>query len=243
MSLYQNIAAHYETIFPLNQAAVRFVLDNAPSPCVRVLDVGCATGAMARHLAATGMAVVGIDPEAHMIDKARRLAEERAVSVEFHVRGMADIGNLPVEQVFDLGLCLGNTLPHLIDPSIRVDFLTKLRQRTRKGGMVMVQVVNFDRWTGSGAMEFPLLERDGFQFMRHYRKTADPHVVTFETEMVFPNGCRLSGQYDLFVLTRETLVHEILEAGFDQFRVMGDFSSGPWSPNAPATILTATNTG
>ncbi len=57
----------------LVQAFARFV---AIPPHSRVLDVGCGTGSLARHLARDGQTVTGIDSAPLMIDRAQYLATE-----------------------------------------------------------------------------------------------------------------------------------------------------------------------
>lgn len=243
MTMYRSIAGYYEQIFPLNKDAARFVVMQVPDPGIRILDVGCGTGAMARYLAKAGRTIVGIDPERDMIGEARRLAAERQVPVTFHVLGMEDLETWTDGRSFDLGLCLGNTLPHLTDATVRAGFLKSLQTRIRTGGKVIIQIVNFDRWTGAGSMTFPVLERNGFRFIRSYRQTEHPEIVTFETELTTPDGSTVSGISDLAVLKKQILEQELLKAGFDSIQVMGDFGGGPWSADSPATILTAGNPG
>jgi malonyl-CoA O-methyltransferase len=87
---------------------------------LRVLDVGCGTGRHALPLAAQGAEVVGLDPTAEMIDRAREKAQARGISLDLRRAGIdalpADLGQ------FDLVLCC-LVLSHVSDLSSAVEGL------------------------------------------------------------------------------------------------------------------------
>jgi ubiquinone/menaquinone biosynthesis C-methylase UbiE len=78
----------------------------APRPGERVLDVACGTGIVARRVAArrgpTGT-VVGLDLNPHMLAVARAVADQEALSIEWH-EGRAEDLPFP-DRSFDLVLC------------------------------------------------------------------------------------------------------------------------------------------
>jgi SAM-dependent methyltransferase len=74
----------------LRLAAVRELVD--PRPGERILDLGCAAGAITHFLSELGAETVGVDAEPRAIEKARELFP----GLEFAV---ADVGELPFEDV------------------------------------------------------------------------------------------------------------------------------------------------
>jgi ubiquinone/menaquinone biosynthesis C-methylase UbiE len=96
----------------------------------RVLDVGCGSGGLARHLARDGHTVTGIDTDPLMIDRAQELAADRPGSVTF------EIGN--VQQVrfadasFDAALAT-NVIFLLPEPRAGLLEMTRV---VRPGGVV-----------------------------------------------------------------------------------------------------------
>lgn len=65
----------------------------------RVLDLGCGTGHNAVVLARAGAKVIGVDPGADRLARARDRAEEVAVRVELHQAGLAELAFLRSDSV------------------------------------------------------------------------------------------------------------------------------------------------
>lgn len=110
-----------------------------PSPR-RVLDVGCATGAMGRYLADTyGAEVWGIEYDGAMAELAR--ASLRAV---FHADlNRVSVASLPHEARYDLIVC-GDVLEHLVDPWTA---LRELAALLAPGGRFAVSLPNVGHYT------------------------------------------------------------------------------------------------
>jgi SAM-dependent methyltransferase len=95
-----------------------------------VLDVGCGTGGILRLIAAAGIGErwVGVDPSEGMVEKARALAEEAGLSIEFR---QGDILDPPrAEERFDL-ICACHMLYHVPDIDTAV---ARCVQRLAPGG-------------------------------------------------------------------------------------------------------------
>lgn len=144
------------------QAAVYEVMNDWPSrlalelPFIRraleqthartVLDVACGGGHHAIALAFEGYAVSGADLSAEMVDLARRNAAQADVSIRFEQTGFADIGTR-FNMTFDAVLCLGNSLPHVLTEADQLEALTAMHGRLRRGGVLVLQNLNYDsRW-------------------------------------------------------------------------------------------------
>lgn len=114
------------------RAARRLAELAAPVAGEQVLDVGCGTGLVARHLA-TGVApegrAVGIDPSAPMLAVARRRSGGRAVFLEMAAEKMF----FP-DQSFDL-ITLGQSLPFVDDPDA---VLAEAFRVLKPGGRIVV---------------------------------------------------------------------------------------------------------
>jgi SAM-dependent methyltransferase len=132
------------------------ILRSAPAP--RVLDLGCGTGEHARHLAAKGFSVVGIDSSESMLSKAREAPVPEGV--EFVAGDIADVEAL-TSGSFGAALCLGNTLPHLHDASGLARLFAGLRARLLPGGPVVIQVLNYEKIFQQKQRFLPLNFKDG----------------------------------------------------------------------------------
>ena len=125
----------------------------------RVLDVGCGTGHHAIALAQRGLEVVGVDPLREMLDQARINARRAGVGIEFVEGGFGELASLGLGQ-FDALICTGNALPHVegidrLDPVLE-DFGAVLR----RGGALVVHLLNHERLLKSRQRSLPPVIRD-----------------------------------------------------------------------------------
>lgn len=103
---------------------------------VRVLDVGCSSGYLARPLAERGCVVVGLELDEAAAEQARRWCEEVMV-------GDVERMELPFERdSFDVVLC-ADVIEHLRDPEA---FLARVRPLIRPGGRLVLSTPNVANW-------------------------------------------------------------------------------------------------
>lgn len=112
----------------------------------RVLDIGCATGSLARVLVERGCSVSGVEADADAAEQARPLLEQLVVGdVE-----KLDLGELFAEHGFDVVL-FGDVLEHLRDP---IAALRQARPLLVPGGSVVISIPN----VAHGAVRLALLK-------------------------------------------------------------------------------------
>ena len=118
----------------------------AGRPAVRVLDVGCGEGWLARALAAMGAVVTGIDASAPLIDVARASGG----TVDYACVSYAQLESDPsvMEGPFDLVVCNFALLDDRAAP-----LLTALARRLPAAGVILVQTVHPWAAVGDGPYE------------------------------------------------------------------------------------------
>lgn len=131
-------AERYERKFV--DVAKELGIDELVSPVVhlieneRVLDLGCATGWQARHLAARGCTVVGVEVDRDAAARASAWCE-RVIVCDLDI---SDLPGLVGSDDFDV-VAAGDVLEHLRDP-VRV--LSSLRGILRPTGRVVASIPN-----------------------------------------------------------------------------------------------------
>ncbi len=116
----------------LRLEAVRSLVE--PKPGDRVLDLGCAAGAVSDYLASLGCETVGIDAEPRAIEKARELFP----SLRFE---LADVAGLPfADGSFDKAVA-ADLVEHLDDGTFRA-MLAEARRVLRPGGTLSIYTPN-----------------------------------------------------------------------------------------------------
>jgi SAM-dependent methyltransferase len=108
-----------------------FVIAHLPPPPVRVLEIGCGAGELARALAAARYDVVAIDPEAPEGQIFRRLRFE-----DYSEQGEFD------------AIVAGRSLHHIPDLGAAVD---KIASLLKPGGVVVLEEFAWDRLDDAGA--------------------------------------------------------------------------------------------
>jgi SAM-dependent methyltransferase len=98
-------------------------------PPGRALDLGCGTGTSARYLASRGWQVTGVDFIPAAIRRARKLAREANLSVDFRVGDVTRLNGLngPFDLAFDIG-CF-----HNLSPAQQQAYAAGLARLTRPG--------------------------------------------------------------------------------------------------------------
>jgi SAM-dependent methyltransferase len=116
----------------LRLEAVRALVE--PQTGDRVLDLGCATGAVSHFLSTVGCETVGVDAEPLAIDKARELFP----GLDFQ---LANVARLPFEDAsFDKAVA-ADLVEHLDDETFRA-MLREARRVLRPGGTLSIYTPN-----------------------------------------------------------------------------------------------------
>src|SRR5918996_1799864 len=116
----------------LRLGAVRALVD--PRPGDRVLDLGCATGAVTHYLSTLGCRTVGVDAEPLAVERARELFPE----LEFE---LADVAELPFGTwAFDKAVA-ADLVEHVDDDTF-ARMLAELRRVLIPGGTLSIYTPN-----------------------------------------------------------------------------------------------------
>lgn len=242
--MYSRMTEAYELLFPTGAVKLRFVLDHLPATPARVLDVGCATGELARELAARGHTVTGLDPEPTMVDRARKLARKACVEVSFVTGGFESVRPAAAGNRFDAVCCMGNTMPHAKDEETVRTFLNDCRAVLVPRGRLLLQLVNMDRAEALIRSGFPERTAGSVRLSRRYLPHDTPDRVWFETRISDEeSGESVTGRVPLLRLTKAMLARHLAVAGFEAVNWYGDFNGIDWTADAPATIVVATAPG
>jgi SAM-dependent methyltransferase len=232
--------------------AVEVQSTSEPGRAHRVLDVACGTGMHAVALAQRGRSVVGADLSAGMIEQARANAAAKEVDVRFEVAGFGHLAQQLGGTNFDAVLCLGNSLPHLLNQSELANALVDMAACLRAGGLLLIQNRNFDavlaQREGSsepgGGRWMPLqAHRESgkeWLFLRFYDFEPDGtlifNVVTLRREA--------AGDWDqqvvttqLWPLKQKDLMTALDATGFEEITYWGDMQGALFDPGSSGNLV------
>jgi len=242
LDFYQSISAYYDRIFPTDPTALSF-LDSRAGPGSRILDIACGTGGYSIALAERGHRVTGVDLDGAMIRSARSKARDLDDALDFRVMDMLSMTDA-LDPGFDLVFCIGNSLVHLETDEQIGQLLDDCRTLLRPEGVLVVQIINYDRILAKGLTSLPTLRDDAaaLEFLRAYDLDPAGRVVIFRTEL------RVGGDEDqrvirnqipLRIVTSEQLTRLVRTAGFQSLELFGGFDGRPLGPESLPLILSA----
>jgi SAM-dependent methyltransferase len=222
------------------------VLETAPE--ASVLDLGCGTGEHADYLASRGFRTVGIDRSEAQIAKARQYEGRHGESGPRFLHGdLTDLGREPGER-FGAAIWLGNGLPHLEDDELATA-LRGLSERLVAGGLLIVQLVNYERIRAQGIRHLPLNFRDDptapgeIVFLRVMTLDGPRHVRFTPMSLALRPGqeppAELEGAREVRLRswTRGELETALRAAGFVPGAVHGDMTGGEYDPERSTDLV------
>jgi glycine/sarcosine N-methyltransferase len=138
------------------------------------LDAGCGTGFHAILLSQLGVSVTGVDTSSAMVELAARNARRLGVSITTARGSFADIAGIAripgiAPSPFDAVFCLGNSLVHLLTDDALDEALRNLSSVLRPGGVLIIQVLNYERILSRREELLGVKEAGGVKFERRYR--------------------------------------------------------------------------
>ncbi len=196
-----------------------------------ILDAACGSGMHAIELARKGFSTAGADLSPKMIAKAKENAFLANTSVIFKESAFGSmVKNFKDETIFpfNMVLCLGNALPHLLSIEQIQTTLWDLGSCLQPGGYLIFQNRNFDaichkkeRWIKPQSRRFEEAERI---FLRFYDFDSDG-LITFNILRLFRRGeanweQRVSTTR-LYPLKQDTLVGLLEDSGFSEITCYG----------------------
>jgi len=234
MTFYQEMSRYYDEIFAVRPGELDF-LKRRLAGAARLLDVGCGTGNKTELLAEAGREIVGLDLDAGMIAQAGR--DHAASGVTYQVGDMSAIGLKFSAGRFDGLVCLGNTLVHLVAPFELETFMVGVERVLTSGGLLAVQILNYDFIVKERLAELPLIETAHTVFRRFYDWSADGGL-SFRTRLEVKGGPVHENAIPLLPLVREQIIG-LLGDGFGEIEFFGGLDGRPYAPDGLPLMLLA----
>ncbi|MDO9545474.1 MAG: class I SAM-dependent methyltransferase [Pelolinea sp.] len=214
---------------------------------LRILDAACGTGMHAIALAKEGSEMSGADISPEMIKKAQKNTRAAQVNVDLKPVGFGDLEQAYMNSnfhPFDVLICLGNSLPHLLSPDEILAALKDMAACLRPGGMLLLQNRNFDavmaehnRWQGLQSY------KEGSQewlFLRFYDFDPDG-LITFNIFRLHKGENEIWTQKvsttRLFPLKQEILLPLLEKAGFHQLSCFGKMEASMFDPEKSGNLV------
>lgn len=208
------------------------------------LDVACGTGHHAIALAAQGFKCTGADFSSNMIEIARKNAQAADMKVCFKQAGFGQLFQAFGGQSFDGLICLGNSLPHVLNEKKMVETLADFKAVLRPGGKLIIQNRNFDSITKArNRWMDPQTYCEGEKtwiFIRFYDFDEDG-LITFNILILSSQDGddykQRVIQTRLWPVKKETMVQLLELAEFSDIHTYGDLQGSPFSIESSGNLV------
>ncbi|PKO04347.1 MAG: hypothetical protein CVU41_17510 [Chloroflexi bacterium HGW-Chloroflexi-3] len=228
---------------PFIEKQIHFLQGNLHRP-LDILDTACGTGMHAIALSSAGHRVCAADLFPEMIAKSQLNARSAGVEVHFKTAGLGEMVQSFGQDQFDLLLCLGNSLPHLISEQELMASLQDFASTLCSGGMLLIQNRNFDmvmqrkeRW-----MDPQTYQSDGDEwiFQRFYDFLPDGlicfNIVTLQRK-ADSNWQSAVNSTLLRPQISTELEHQLVQAGFTDIHAYGSMQAESFSPDSSGNLI------
>ena len=192
-----------------------------------ILDVSCGIGTQTLGLSSLGYNVTASDLSPGEVDRAKKEATERNLSVTFSVADMRCSFEHHQRQ-FDVVISCDNSVPHLLSDE---DIFTAFQQfydSIRPGGGCIISVRDYEKedFTKQQVKPYGIREVDGIRWL--IWQVWDPHPPTYDVTFYFVEDrggseCRTNIMRSKYYAVSIPLLMEMMEdASFDDVHRMDD---------------------
>ena len=237
MGFYEELSKYYDIVFPLGQPQLKFIRERLQGK-EDILDLAAGTGNYSIALAKEGYKVVAVDLDEEMVKKINVKNEREGTKVRPYALDMKEIHVLGSDS-FDAVICIGNSLVHLENIEEIRDSLHKMYKLLRHLGMIVLQIVNYDRILKYDVKELPLIDRkeSGVKFIRNYG--LEEGKILFKTKLIVNNNKTYDNCIKLYPLESKDLVNLLQEIGFKDIRLYGGFDEKPYTIDSFPLVVEA----
>ena len=242
MDFYDQIAQRYDQITHTAARAeaaggfVRALLERQP---VRTaLDAACGNGVYSLPLAAAGAEVTAADLSEGMIEQGRRRARRARLAIHWVHSPMQDLGRR-LSASFDAVLCMGNSIPHLLEEADLRETLAGFVHLAQRGGAVIVQLLNYARIMARGERIVGIDRAGGRQFVRFY-DFLESGLIRFNILQVHWTGGKAEHEIASTTLRPygvKPLSAALRRAGCRRVEVFSGLDFSPWDERADTVML------
>jgi len=162
VDFYDQLSPFYHLVYPDWEASIKkqsadldgIIKEFFGDGSRRVLDAACGVGTQALGLARLGYELTASDISGAAIERARREAAVRGLSVELSIADMRELYGRHRKE-FDVVIACDNAVPHLLTDEELLLAFQQMRACTRPGGGCLITVRDYDKEERSGVQVKP----------------------------------------------------------------------------------------
>lgn len=219
--LYHLIYPNWDESMDLQARVLDSVIREIWGTASCILDVSCGIGTQALGLARLGYDVTASDLSPDEVDRAKKEADARGLSVAFSVADMRQAFYRQARQ-FDVVISCDNSVPHLLSDEDILAAFRRLYQCTRPGGGGIITVRDYEKEDLSKQQikQYGIREEDGVRWLLW--QVWDARGPTYDVTMYVvedraESGCHTHVVRATYYAIAVPRLRELMsQAGFDE---------------------------
>lgn len=194
----------------------------------RAVDAGAGTGFHSLLLSELGVQVTAVDVSPAMLEELRTNAGRRGFAVETVLSTFAGMAG-GLRGKYDAVFCLGNSLAHVLTEDELRATLAGFRSLLERGGILLVQLLNYERILAGHDRIQNVKEEGGKIFVRFYDFGEASIQFNILTITRVPSGFETDLEsVPLRPWVAEEIRPLLVDAGFSSNAFFGGISMGPY---------------
>ena len=240
MLFYKDISVYYDKIFPLNPAAVEFLLEEFKGK-ENILDLACGDGKYSDSQLFPGRVVTGIDLDKGMLEEAEKKFDKKR-NIKFQHGDMLELSSIFKKDKFDGVFCIGNSLVHLTSVDKIKKVLKEINLTMKDEAKLIIQIINYDRILNDNVNFLPTIKNEDVEFIRNYHRHGNSRIIDFHTILKTPDG-EIESHQELYSLTKDELIFLAEKECFVLKNVYSSFKKEEWNDKSLQSIFVFEKSG
>jgi SAM-dependent methyltransferase len=200
-----------------------------------VLDLCCGPGRHAVEFAGSGFQVTGVDRSPFLLERARELASQSGLSLEWIKK---DMRNFVRPAAFDLACNLFTSFGYFKEEQDNLKVLRNVHESLKENGVLVIEVVGKERlartWQNTISSELA----DGTLIVQRPQLRNDWSRV-YSDWIVVKDGRTRSFSFEHTIYSGRELKDCLLSCGFGQVQLFGDLQGSPYNLDAMRLVAVA----
>jgi glycine/sarcosine N-methyltransferase len=231
---YDELAPKYDAMtgfdrrFAHEKPFFRLLIEN--NSVKTAIDAGSGTGFHSLLLAQLGVTVTAVDVSGEMLNLLRAHAKDMGLTVRVLQSSFQSLAK-KLHPGTDAVFCLGNSLSHLLTPADLADSVRNFAELLRPGGILFVQILNYERILSSRARVQSVKEEGGSVYVRFYDFGGE--LLGFNILTLRKTGGGFAPELQsvaLRPLRNRDIVAALEAGGFEDIRSFGSIAMEDYNP-------------
>ena len=159
MESIKNLVEYYDELYPVTLAQQTFyeTLIQKYSRPAKLLSIGCGTGVLCHRLAKDSVDVTGLETMKELLESANLKYRNQLMSLRYFQMSTLEMTRFLGKKFYNIISCLNSRVIFIRDKTLMRKFFFDCKELLSDGGIVVLQLYNFDRFKTSPKSILPEL--------------------------------------------------------------------------------------